>query len=198
LATLSRPGDTHAERQQLKAIAVEMPPLLDGRGDDVCWAGAPAISLVAGDPSNADMPETTVQVVYNDQAACLLFRCKKPNPGQLKTGSPERDSLWLMDAVEFFLDLDSDQQSYLHLGVSPGGAWMAFYCPTAGNAQSIGRDFMRFVTAITNDEWIAEVALDFAKLPADLEPPGPLGMCFSAATVLPVALPRSSRSGKST
>jgi hypothetical protein len=54
--------------QQLIAVKVEHPPLIDGRGDDAAWAGAEAVTTM---DAAADIP-LTLKAVYTDERIFFL------------------------------------------------------------------------------------------------------------------------------
>jgi len=167
-----------AERQQLRPLKADTPPILDGTLADACWGQVKQIELTPRGEADSGIPSTSIKCVYTKDAVYFAFDCREPKVNLLKKGEPGRNKTWQMDSVEMFIDTDSDMQSYLQIGFAPGGAWMASYCPTPGNAQVISGNLLEFKPTENAKGYIIEAKLPFAKFPVSKEPLSPTWNIF--------------------
>jgi len=124
----------------------EVPPVIDGRLDDVCWAQA---DLSQGfHPRNADRytfaePRTDLRMCYDASALYIAFRCVEPNAGALPTQVLRRDfDVYTEDMVGLIIDV---------------GHWRGFHydIELAVDAAGTQYDFGWGLEEAWNGEWTA-------------------------------------------
>ncbi|MFA5865427.1 MAG: sugar-binding protein [Phycisphaerae bacterium] len=153
-----------AERQQMVPLWTNQGPAIDGRLDEACWRKAREVSLSPMREMDRDIPGTTVRCVYTRDAVYFGFTCSEPQTKKLKTGSSGLGDPFQYDAVELFLDTDTDKTSYLQLGVSAGGTYMTFFCPTPGNSQPMAGEWS-IKSHVGNDGYSLEIRMPFSQFP---------------------------------
>ena len=100
----------------------DLPPVIDGKGDDEVWRQTRAMELVdvrflSGDrfPSRP----TQVRMAWDDQAIYLLFTAEDPDVWSVMRNRD--DHLWNEEVVEIFADPDGDGLNYAEIEVNSLG-----------------------------------------------------------------------------
>jgi hypothetical protein len=112
-------------RPALQAVAVTVPPTIDGLLDDVAWRGQaqPTGEWLSYNPLHGDKvpQQTRVWIAHDAGYLYFAFQCDDPDPSAIKTSITKRDNIWSDDWVGLSLDsLGTGQTSY-HLLVNPSG-----------------------------------------------------------------------------
>ena len=100
----------------------KMPPVIDGKLDDVCWKEAAwegdfkSVALRAASLAGP-VPKTEFAVVADDHAIYFAVKCHDPNPAEL--GKRPDTSLWMTDDVELHLCPSGRGFDIYHFAVSP-------------------------------------------------------------------------------
>lgn len=157
---------------------VSIAPKIDGILGDEAWATAPEVRLVLAETGQSPVNDTTARMCWDDECLYVAFECRD-NDIQA-TFTKHDDPVFLEDAVEVFLDPDSDLETYFEIDVSPANVvFDALFDPNSGLA--LGDDRPKewtckgLRTAVTvdgaiNDHtvvdvgWTAEIAIPFASL----------------------------------
>jgi len=99
---------------------VSVAPVVDGRLDDACWKGGPAIDGLVLRGSTALASEATrVYLVYDAAGLYAGFRCTEPDMAKLKL--TEASMPWRNDSVEVLVGTDRDRQEYYHFILDAAG-----------------------------------------------------------------------------
>lgn len=151
--------------REIPAQRTGAPPVIDGRPDDPCWAGAPTASdFTEHKTSRIAKEQTTARVLYDDTYLYVAFECIEPEPKKLQATERKRDRLlWDEDWVEVQFDTLGDQRGRYVFALNPLGTlfdarvdvfgWNNAWDSTASGASEIGAD-----------KWCAEFAIPIGEL----------------------------------
>ena len=134
---------------------VSKAPIIDGRLDDSCWKGSPAITRFVlsnreGEPERA----THVFLAYTEDGLFVAFRCFEPELSKLKTG--ER-YVWRNDSVEVLIDADRDREGYVQMiGDVAGGKFQQLAGIAGETPNRNWNTDWKFAAARGVGEWTAE------------------------------------------
>lgn len=143
-------------------------PTLDGKITDAEWADAletPPFVSIQGD---AMQPTTRAWLAQDSQGIWIAVDCEEPRPHAIRSELTRRNGrVWLDDAIELFLDLNHDQQTYLHLVVNTQGVLFAQRAAVPPTSDTVGpwHPWVQFASAVGERAWTAELYLPFASLP---------------------------------
>jgi len=103
-----------------------VPIKVDGKLDDAAWSKIPVVgdfvNNVDGSPSQV---KTEARILYDDNFLYFSFRCTDEN---IWATFKRRDQhLWLEEVVEFFVQADEHQPSYIEVEVNPLGTLLDLY-----------------------------------------------------------------------
>lgn len=114
----------------------EEAPNIDGRLDDACWQGKPAITeMVLRDAATRKRArvQTRTVLTYDEKALYLAIRMDEPNPEGLKKNIAKYDGqLWWDDSVEVYIEPGSSHRRYFKFMSNPLGTradWQARSTP---------------------------------------------------------------------
>lgn len=136
---------------------------VDGTDLDPAWKTAASINLgyLLG-KDNSPKSNTTVRLLFNEDALYLFFNCQEPNPEKIVARSTEHDGkLWLDDCVEIYLSPYTNHPNHFYqLLVNSRGAIFDQQCNQgqdaswSSQAQAVGK--------IGKDAWTVEVKIPFS------------------------------------
>ncbi|MGQ9763589.1 MAG: glycoside hydrolase domain-containing protein [Armatimonadota bacterium] len=137
-------------------VRFKSPPVIDGRLDDACWRGEPAIKeLTTSRGLEKAKRATNVFLGYDKTGMYVAFRCIEPEMSKLKTGAKY---VWRNDSVEVLIDSDRDREGYLHLiGDVEGNRFQqlaGIAAETPDRSVNVG---WKFAVARGTDAWTAEI-----------------------------------------
>jgi len=173
-----------AERRTFNSDVTILPvsggPRIDGRLDDDCWQGRPAMdhfTRLDYDSSRPSTP-TTAHLSYDGQHVYFSARCEHPDLSTLVAGQRPRDDHGVMDDDRLELTISTGSGSYYHLvltaanvlldrrcdyeiegkGYAPGG-FSKFDADLSWNCHGIQ-------TAVHREKgaWTAEIAIPLSEL----------------------------------
>lgn len=135
------------------------------------WEAAPVVSLATnwkGDPTPPEL-ETTVRLLWNDEALCLGFECRYTELDVDEAPDPtvERYALWDRDVCEAFIRSPREPHArhYREFEVAPTGQW----CDLIVDRDRMSADWewrsgMRTLARVDPDaqRWWVVMALPFA------------------------------------
>jgi len=115
----------HARARLATAIAVEVPPVIDGRLDEAVWASAPVIrDFTQHEPHEGEpaTERTEVRILYDDNALYIGAWLFDSNSAGIVAGEHRRDAN-LRDSDAFMVVLDTylDRQNGFVFGTTPAG-----------------------------------------------------------------------------
>lgn len=168
---LLSPGLLAGPNKSIAAVAVDSPPLIDGRLDDPVWQRAAVLTeLIQVEPvPGKPMSEATeVRIAFDQTALYLGVRCHDREPGGILARGRERDgSVLAGDHVAFFFDTFHDRRNGYVFAVSPDeGRWDAL----VSNHFTVNPnwDGIWEVRCRTDEQgWTAEIAIPFKTLAYD-------------------------------
>ena len=111
-------------RNPLRPLRTETPPVIDGKLDDAVWENAPRVTgFKTWMPDyDIDMAEkTVVYTAYDRENLYFAFRCYDSQPDKIKTSVTARDNIRADDWVCINLDSFNDHQSLYSLYINPAG-----------------------------------------------------------------------------
>jgi hypothetical protein len=138
----------------LRCPQTAAPPRLDGKLDDACWSGAPAVTaFVRNDGKGPAGQQTRAWVAYDAKALYVALDCRESQPETVVAlVNQDGGEVWRDDSAEVFLDPEHGHQKLTQFVVNtlgnrtPGSGWDA----------AVGR---------TPTGWVMEVAIPFAGSP---------------------------------
>jgi hypothetical protein len=163
---------TQAQDSALKtgmAVSVEEAPTLDGVLDDAVWGVAVPLSGFRqkdpreGEPASED---TTVLVIYTEEALYFGFRCEDSQPGAIIATERRRDEdLTKDDSVAILLDTFHDHRNAFLFRTNSLGAQYDALLTDEGLDINVSWD-EKWESAAVRDEngWTAEIMIPFKSL----------------------------------
>jgi len=152
------------------------PPVIDGKGDDLCWKNTVACTdfLRVNSESRAD-GQTSVRLCYDDKNLYALFVCNEPilNPvlqrvHEFVANVKERDSgVWQDDWVAMILRPDITANDVYDFFANSLGTLNDAHCqyPDIWGTRDTKWNMNARIAAIKgNGEWSLEIAIPFADL----------------------------------
>lgn len=117
---------------------------------------------------DVDHVDTAVWAEYDQDALYLTFRCREPYLERMQLEARERDdAVWNDDSVEVFLAAEPDRREYVQLVLNAAGVLY----DAKGFDGSFDMDGIRVATGGGDGEWIASLAIPWAALPFEADPP---------------------------
>ncbi len=164
------------------------PLVMDGRLEEAGWKAAGKVALRRSDGRAEARQSTFAYAAWNPHELLLAFHCTDDD-----IFSPYRkrdDPLYLQEAVEVFLDPDSDQGDYMEFEVSPRGVLFdaAFtarrqgmdltFNPTSRVAVAVGGTLDQ--RGDVDQAWSVELAIPFSEMTGRGRRPPVAGDCWRA------------------
>lgn len=142
-----------------------VPPVIDGKRDDLAWGLATELEPFVGTFSVTGEPEATTlaHVTYDDNALYIAIRCMEPQIDKMElVGSGRDDSVWLGDSVDLFVQKAGDGAFY-HVIVNPENVlWDAVHSDLAGDTS--WNPPVETATLIGDGFWNVEIALPWSAM----------------------------------
>ncbi len=155
--------------REMRALLTSVPPALDGRLDDRCWADATPTGDFYLRHGDGDVPsqETLVRVCYDASHLYVAFECFEDDMGSLSAAIAQRDAddLGEDDMAVVALDTYHDGRSSYVFACTPLGTEKDFHTSECGRSSDVGWDAVWSVaTGREADRWTAEFAIPFSEL----------------------------------
>ena len=159
--------------------------VVDGKLDEPIYNQAPKLYLknsISRERISEPAYTTSVQLVYDDVYLYVSFHCEDMD---IYSSYTQRDEhLWKEEAVEVFIDTDSEKNNYVELEVSPNNVLFDSYIVDPVNidvAATAEMDLKDIHTAVQvvgttenrsdqDDSWTVEMAIPLAELMEDFDP----------------------------
>ncbi|MCK4305642.1 MAG: heparinase II/III family protein, partial [Candidatus Eisenbacteria sp.] len=180
-AVADTPGAAQLTPYRFLAIRkCAVPPVIDGKLDDVCWNSAEQASdFVLLHADRAAEQQTTAYLAYDDFRIYFGFMCAERQIDEIVAEEREHDALVCHDdCVELFLDLNRDYLNYFHFIVNSLGV-------TSDASVELVDDFIDVyydwepeydVSAAQGDGyWVVEMAIPFTSLKTGVARPSIYG-----------------------
>ncbi|OGV69831.1 MAG: hypothetical protein A3K19_28930 [Lentisphaerae bacterium RIFOXYB12_FULL_65_16] len=105
-----------ADFQALRCPRATEPPKLDGKLDDKCWTGEPAVKqFLRNDGKGPAKQQTRAWLAYDDKKLYVAMECIEGEPGTIiALVTNDGGEVWRDDSVEVFLDQAHTHQNAAH------------------------------------------------------------------------------------
>lgn len=158
--------------------------LIDGILDETTWQHAEEVFLrenMIGEKVTMSSVQTSVKTCYDEQNLYIAFEC---NDQDIWGNFTKRDQhLWEEEAVEVFIDVDDDPNTYVEVEVSPDNVLFDSYIvdPINIDVEATARfDLANINTAVNvigtvdnrqdiDHKWIVEIAIPFTDMIEDFD-----------------------------
>jgi len=158
----------------LEPIYTEIPPVIDGVLNDVCWERASIDNnssiytfyyrdvkppIVAYEP-------TDVYVCYDSKNLYISFVCYREDVNDIVSDVLIRDdSLWMDDHIQVIIDTNYDKSSGYYFSVNPLNVQMDGFVARNGEVENRNWDAIwNSATSRNENSWIVEMAIPFRVL----------------------------------
>ena len=163
----------------IEAIHTARPPVIDGIEDDPIWQQITPVALKEnrfGNETRDAAIRTHVKSCYDKNTLYFFFLCNDPD---IWTSFTKRDEhLWENEAVELFIDVDNEPETYVEIEVSPANVLFDSYIVDTLNIDVpktalFNLKGIRTAVAVSgtfnerddkDDHWTVEIAIPFADL----------------------------------
>ena len=161
--------DTARKERRLAAKRAQGPITLDGKLDELSWAGAPlANKFVQNDPREGEPAtyDTEVRMLYDDRALYIGVFAKDPEPGSIIVNELRKDfNTATADGFQVVIDTFHDERNGYQFAINPSGAKWDSQMSNEGRDQNQNWDGIWDVgTRIGEDGWYAEIEIPFKTL----------------------------------
>ncbi len=148
---------------QVRALRVDVPPLIDGRLDEPAWSEAPSITgLRQREPDEGELmtQQTVVRFLYDGSHLYIGIRCLE-DPGLLTARTMVRDEPMLSDdVVSLRFDSFNDERNAFQFAINPLGNKVDALIE--GSTWKPEWDGIWHVkTSVDEEGWVVEMALPF-------------------------------------
>ena len=151
-----------------KASKTVVPPVIDGRLDEACWSNASESSVFheAGKPENMAAVNTSLKILYTEDALYFGIRCDEPQMDKLKSSVTKHNNaalLWGDDNIEIFLKPDTaNNGKYFHFMINPQGTYASEYFISDKLPASLYNGGFQVKTFRGENYWSLEAVIPFA------------------------------------
>ena len=170
VALCASPADAQeVARNGLVATAVhaQLPPVIDGLGDDVAWRAAPPIEdFWQSEPEEGAAPThpTEVRVGYDSENLYVLVRAFDSAPDSILHGLARRDAQTPADEVWLALDSYHDRRTGYEFFVNVDGVKRDNAIFDDGNRDSSWDGVWDVATSVDDRGWLAEFRIPLSQL----------------------------------
>jgi len=149
----------------VEAVYVDVPPVIDGRLDDDCWAQAARLEGFFLPGLEQPVPEETTGLVCVDQEAIYVaFICHDRSPADIVARETRRNGqIWNDDVVELDVDSWHNHKDWYWFSVTPRGT-QSEHIPGGSATKIEWRGDWTAAASRTPEGWQAEMAIPFAIL----------------------------------
>lgn len=168
-ASAQAPAGAAAVRAPVRALRVEVEPVIDGRLDEACWTTAPpADGFVQREPRNGEPAtlQTVVRVAYTGRTLVIGARLADPEPARVVGTEYRRDAeLDSDDNFQVFLDTFYDRRNAFFFQTNPLGTQRDGLVRNEGEDLNWQWDGIWTVASVReSDGWTVEMAIPFSTL----------------------------------
>lgn len=174
-------GQTLTQDQQASPVPTlnfaptQVPPLIDADLTDVCWKRSAVLGGFVRLDGLWSREQTEAFLTYDDTYVYIAVRCQESQVKSLgvHTFSHDAESICRPDAVEVYLDINRDRNSFYHLMVNPLGNVYEAVCDAKEGIRDVSwNPNCKIAVAVGQNEWTVELALPFASLGVSAPTPG--------------------------
>ncbi len=167
-------GVAGAEPATYQLAVTPTPPVIDGRLNDACWAGATVldrfVKLGGQALTGTERVTTRALLTADTEHLHIAVFCEEPLVEKLVVRHTERDSqVWKDDDVEVFIvPCERGADRYVQLVANPAGVLMDAFRAGAGLPLELGYDSGATVAATVGArDWTLEMSVPLANLPVE-------------------------------
>lgn len=173
----------NATPRQVRAERVTVPPVVDGRLDDACWAAAePTDGFMDFETHDAPTQPTFVRVCYDSENLYAAFECFEEDMAGISAALSQRDDgnlFDLDDCVAICLDTFNDDRSCYVYAASVNGTKLDLHASECGRSMDMAWDAVWSAAASREaDRWTLEMAIPFGGMRFDESGDGAWGVEF--------------------
>jgi len=155
---------------------MNVPPVIDGRRDDLAWQMATELEPFIATFSATEPVQTMTlaHVTYDDRALYVAIRCMEPQTESMELiGSRRDDNVWLGDSVDLFLQR-AEGGPFYHVIVSPENVvWDAVH--RGADTDTSWDAPLESAAVMTKEDdgfWNVEIALPWSAMGWEAPKPG--------------------------
>jgi hypothetical protein len=163
----------------VRATRTAVPPVLDGRDDDVVWRAAPAIEqFLEAKPTEGAEPElrTEARVAYDEHNLYLFVRAFDPHPDSIISLLSRRDEETASDHITVMLDPYHDRRTGYEFAVNPAGVKTDYAIYKDGDEDVAWDAVWDAATRIDSLGWTAEYRIPLSQLHYSSKAGGTFGL----------------------
>jgi hypothetical protein len=185
------------------ATRTAVPPVLDGKDDDVVWRSAPPIDgFLEAKPAEGAQPQlrTEARVAYDEHNLYVFVRAFDPHPDSIVSLLSRRDDQTASDYISLMLDPYHDRRTGFEFSVNPAGVKTDYAIYNDGDEDVAWDAVWDAATRIDSLGWTAEFRIPLSQLHYSAKDNGTFGLLIwrviqrhTATVTWP--LYRTSRSG---
>jgi hypothetical protein len=165
---------------EITAERIRKTPLIDGKLNEDCWQNAKPYRtfLKSGEKAEAANANTSVKVLYDDDAIYFGIRCEEPDIKDIQKESRPRDGgIYQLDCLEIMLDPALTKERYYHFMVSANNdVFDAFREQGGGIQNKKWNGIWNSKVFIGNDFWSCEIRIPFFNFAEDAPIDGAWGI----------------------
>jgi hypothetical protein len=150
-----------------RAVRATRAPVVDGRGDDVAWTTAPAITAFRQFDPSEDAPtsfRTETRIVYDDRNLYVLVRAFDPAPDSIISLLSRRDVKTSSDQIKIIIDAYKDRRTGVEMAINPAGVKRDFSIYSDVIEDQTWDGVWDAAATIDSLGWSAEFAVPFSQL----------------------------------
>ncbi|HEX2780767.1 MAG TPA: DUF5916 domain-containing protein [Gemmatimonadaceae bacterium] len=149
------------------AVRATSAVVLDGRGDDAVWAGAPEIvGFREFEPNEDADPKfaTSARIAFDDRSLYVFIHARDPHPDSIVGRLTRRDQGSPSDWLIVLIDSYNDHRTGFEFHVNPAGVKRDMSIVNDGEEDTSWDGVWDVQTAIVADGWTAEFRIPFSQL----------------------------------
>ena len=154
---------------RVRPVRVQVPPLIDGRLDELAWRSAAVVSEFVqrrpldGAPASE---KTEVHVAYDNERIYFAFYAHYSERDTIRANRVDRDRIWNDDRISVIFDPFLDQQRGYRFAVNGYGVQGDALMTSGGAGPGDTTWNVLFTSAgvLVDDGWTAEIAIPFKSL----------------------------------
>ena len=149
------------------AVRAAPPPVIDGRGGDAVWSGAPRFSEFRQFEPRVDADprfRTEFQVAYDDGNLYAFVRMFDPHPDSIMHALSRRDVRGPSDQIKLIIDSYDDKRTGFQFAVNPDGVKRDYSISNDTNEDGSWNGVWDVATAVDSLGWTAEFRIPLSQL----------------------------------
>ena len=155
--------------------------MIDGKGDDDAWGGAPVISdFRESRPVEGAEPKlrTEARVAYDARNLYVFVRAFDPHPDSITRRLARRDSDVESDWITVYVDSYHDRRSGFIFAVNPAGVKQDRLLYNDGNEDDAWDGVWEVATRVDSAGWSAEFRIPLSQLRYAVKPENVFGFAL--------------------